>query len=57
MEKNLLEQPLKIEELDESIKMAKTKSAPGADGFSNKFIQKFGKYFRTPLFKLGINCY
>ena len=37
--------------------MAKTKSAPGADGFSNKFIQKFWKYFRTPLFKLGINCY
>ena len=33
MEKNLLEQPLKIEELDESIKMAKTKSAPGAVGY------------------------
>ena len=49
-EKIQLEAPLSIEELDESAKNAKTKSAPGADGFSNKFIQKFWKYFRHPLF-------
>ena len=48
--------PLSILELDKSAKNAKAKSAPGADGFSNKFIHKFWKYFRQPLFKLAQNC-
>ena len=40
-EKDMLDKNLTIEELDESIKNAKTKSTPGADGFSNKFILPF----------------
>ena len=40
-EKETLDRNLTLEELDQSIKQAKTKRAPGADGFSNKFSQEF----------------
>jgi len=56
-EKNILEQPLRIEELDRSINNAKLKSAPGADGFSNEFIKKFWDIFRVPLFNLANSNY
>ena len=56
-EKNILEQPLRIEELDQSINNAKLKSAPGADGFSNEFIKKFWDIFRVPLFNLANSNY
>ena len=49
-EKDQLDRNLTIEELDQSIKQAKTKSAPGADGFSNKFIQEFWDIYRIPFF-------
>ena len=44
-DKEMLEKNLTIEELDESIKNAKSKSAPGAEGFSNKFILAFWNLF------------
>ena len=50
-EKLDLESPITIEELDLSINTAKMKSAPGADGYSNKFIRKFWNIFRLPLFR------
>ena len=50
-EKNYLEQPLTIEELDASIKKAKLKSSCGIDGISNKFIAHFWNFFRKPLLK------
>ena len=56
-EKDQLDRNLTIEELDQSIKQAKTKSAPGADGFSNKFIQEFWDIYRIPLFKMIVQCY
>ena len=56
-EKDTLDRNLTIEELDQSIKQAKTKSAPGADGFSNKFIQEFWDIYQVPLFKMIVKCY
>ena len=53
----MLDRNLTIEELDQSIKQVKTKSTPGADGFSNKFIQEFWDIYRVPLFKMIVKCY
>ena len=46
-EKDSMETPLTIEELDQSINQAKLKSAPGADGFSNYCIllKNIGTFF------------
>jgi hypothetical protein len=52
-----LDRPLSIEELDLSIKKAKSNSAPGIDGISNKFIQHFWCFFRVPLYKYAICSY
>jgi len=51
-EKDSLDSPLSIEELDRSLKQVNIKSAPGVDGFSYRFIKKFWTNFRIPLF----NC-
>ncbi len=56
-EKEDLDRPLSIDELDLSIKKAKTNSAPGIDGISNKFIQHFWRFFRVPLYKYAIRSY
>ena len=56
-EKDSMEGPLTIEELDQSINQAKLKSAPGADGFSNYFIKEYWHFFRTQLHKLSVDCY
>jgi len=56
-EKNSLETPLTIEELDNSVKKSKSKSAPGADGISNAFIKNFWDIFRKPLFQLANYCF
>jgi hypothetical protein len=50
-EKEILDMPLSIEELDLSIKNSNVKSAPGEDGYSNRFLYKFLEFFRNPLFK------
>ena len=56
-ERDLMEIPLTIEELDQSINQAKLKSTPGADGFSNYFIKEYCHIFCTPLHKLSVDCY
>ena len=56
-EKNSMEGPLTIEELDQSINQAKLKRAPGAVGYSNYFIKEYWHFFRTPLHKLSVDCY
>ncbi len=48
-EKNNLDRPLSIVELDRAIKNAKKNTAPGADGISDRFILKNWNLFRTPL--------
>jgi hypothetical protein len=47
-EKSELDKLLSIKELDLSIKGSNKKSAPGVDGFCNKFISKFREFFRVP---------
>jgi hypothetical protein len=48
-EKESLERPLSIDELDASINKAKLNSAPGIDGISNRFIKEFWEYLRIPV--------
>jgi hypothetical protein len=55
-EKDNLDQPLRIGELDEAVKTLNLRSAPGVDGVSNRFIVKFWKYFREPLFRYATTC-
>jgi hypothetical protein len=47
---------LRIGELDEAVKTLNLRSAPGVDGVSNRFIVKFWKYFREPLFRYATTC-
>jgi len=51
-EKLDLESSLTVEELTKSINGANMASAPGADGVSNRFIQHFWAFFKTPLLRL-----
>jgi hypothetical protein len=46
-----LDGPLVINELDDALKKANLRSAPGIDGYSYRFISKFWNFFRFPLFK------
>jgi hypothetical protein len=56
-EKNDLERPLNLAELDSSVKKGKINTAPGIDGMTNKFILHFWEYFRVPLYKYTLACY
>jgi hypothetical protein len=56
-ERNILDQPLSLAELDKSINEANMKSAPGPDGITNPFIKHFWILFRTPLLKYANYCY
>jgi hypothetical protein len=56
-EKELLDRPLSITELDESLLQCNLRSAPGADGFSNKLIKKCWQYLRLPLFNYSNHCF
>jgi exonuclease III len=50
-EKLNLESDLAFAELENALKESNMKSAPGIDGFSNKFISKFWYILGRPLFK------
>jgi len=56
-EKNFLDRPLSIDELDFSVKKVKKNSAPGGDGISNRFILKNWNLLRVPLFKYATTCF
>jgi len=55
-EKILLDRPLSIDELDDSVKKLNLKSAPGIDGVSDEFICKFWTFFREPLYRYVTHC-
>jgi len=55
-EKNNLESPLNISELDESVTKLNLRSAPGIDGVSNRFIAKYWQFFREPLHRYATKC-
>jgi exonuclease III len=50
-ERNELDGPLVINELDDALKKSNLRSAPGIDGYSYRFISKFWKFFRYTLFR------
>jgi exonuclease III len=55
-EADLLDVPLRLEELDEALKSANFKSAAGFDGYSNQLIKNCWKFFRRPLLKYFECC-
>ena len=55
-EREALESPLTLEDLDNSLKKANFRSAPGADGFSNILIKKCWPFLRSPLLKYANSC-
>jgi hypothetical protein len=50
-EKEELDAPLSLDELDKSLLKANLRSAPGIDGYSYRFIKKFWNIFRYPLYR------
>jgi hypothetical protein len=56
-EREDLELDITIEELDEAVRSCNLNSAPGIDGFNNRFIVKFWKHFRKPLHEYFAHCY
>ncbi len=50
-EREALDAPLRIEELDISLNKANAKSAPGVDGISYRYIIRFWHLYRKPLFE------
>jgi exonuclease III len=57
MEKDDLDRPLSIEELDESLKNCNIRSAAGNDGFSNRLIKLCWNNLRIPLYNYAVHCY
>jgi hypothetical protein len=51
LERDHLDRPLEVSELDKALEEANMRSAPGIDGYSYRFIAKFWHFFRIPLFK------
>jgi exonuclease III len=51
-----LDIPVTLEDLDNSLKKANMRSAPGFDGFSNQLIEKCWKFLRRPLLKYFECC-
>jgi len=52
-----LDLPLTKDELDASMEQANFKSAPGIDGISNLFLQKYWEFLGTALFNYATYCY
>jgi hypothetical protein len=56
-EREALDMPLSIGELDESLNNCNLKSAAGSDGFSNKLIKLCWQHLRIPLFNYANFCF
>ena len=56
-EKNKLDQPISLLELDNAMKSSNKKSAPGIDGASNVMISKIWDLVRVPLHKYAACCF
>jgi hypothetical protein len=56
-ERDILDKPLTINELDDSMDSCKIRSAPEIDGLSNAFIKKYWQFFRIPLFNYAKECF
>jgi hypothetical protein len=56
-ERETLDVPLTINELDESLTNCNPRSAVGGDGFSNTLIKKCWRFLRIPLFNYANHCF
>jgi len=56
-EKDRLDLPLTIDEIDKSMEKANLRSAPGMDGISNVLLKKYWPYFRNGIFKYALRCF
>jgi hypothetical protein len=56
-ERERLDRPLSLLELDNSVKNANKKSAPGIDGYSNKLILACWEFLRRPLLNYANYCF
>jgi hypothetical protein len=56
-ERDELDRPLTISELDESLKQCNLKSAAGCDGYSNRLIKLCWQHLRFPLFNYANFCF
>jgi hypothetical protein len=56
-EKDRLDLPLTIDEIDKSMEKASLRSAPGMDGISNVLLKKYWPYFTTGIFKYALRCF
>jgi len=57
IEKDDLETPITLGELDAALKKSNKKSAPGIDGSSNKLIEKIWSLVRVPLYRYAQCCF
>jgi len=55
-EKRRLDADMMVEELDMAMEKCNLQSAPGIDGFNNRFIKKFWPLFRLPLTEYFGTC-
>ena len=56
-EKDLLENPITVAELDIAIEKCKSKTACGPDGIGNFFLKKYWKYLRIPVLNYANYCF
>ncbi len=54
-EREELDKPLQLCELDKALQQANMRSAPGIDGYSYRFIREFWQFFREPLFMCSMD--
>jgi hypothetical protein len=54
---DILESPLSVNELDESVEKCNIRSAPGIDGLNNYFIKKFWHLLCIPLLNYANHCF
>ena len=57
VERQRLDMPITLEELDKARDKANMASAPGIDGVSNKMIKKIWHLVRTPLLRYAECCF
>jgi hypothetical protein len=55
-ESTRLDLDIKVEELDLALEKCNLQSAPGIDGFNNRFIKRFWPLFRLPLCEYFASC-
>jgi hypothetical protein len=56
-ERNVLELPLTIEEIDKSMDKANMRSAPEVDGISNWLLKRYWQYFRVGIHHYALRCF